>query len=73
MTNTKTFQIEKQGKLTEKTITLTQAISIQLTLQYCLETLEQNCQCGSCDPCNAGQTDILQAIRTMDDVINRGK
>ena len=58
---------------TEKTITLTQAISIQLTLQYCLETLEQNCQCGSCDPCNAGQADILQAIRTMDDVINRGK
>ena len=25
------------------------------TLQYCLETFEQTCQCGHCDPCTKGE------------------
>lgn len=32
------------------------------TLQYCLETFEQACQCGQCDPCTLGQRDVLKAI-----------
>jgi len=36
-----------------------------LTLQYCLDTFEQACQCGRCDPCTKGQKDIARAIRTM--------
>jgi NADH:ubiquinone oxidoreductase subunit F (NADH-binding) len=37
-----------------------------LTLQYCLETFEQTCQCGRCDPCSKGRKDIARAIRTME-------
>jgi len=37
-----------------------------LTLQYCLETLEQACQCGHCDPCTKGQEDITRSIRTIE-------
>jgi len=36
-----------------------------LTLQYCLETFEQACRCGNCDPCTNGQRDIRTAIRTV--------
>jgi NADH:ubiquinone oxidoreductase subunit F (NADH-binding) len=39
-----------------------------LTLQYCLETLEQACQCGRCDPCTKGRKDIVRAIRTMENL-----
>ena len=39
-----------------------------LTLRYCLETFEQNCQCGQCDPCRRGQDDIRQAIQTIEDL-----
>jgi hypothetical protein len=39
-----------------------------LTLQYCLETFEQNCQCGRCDPCQQGQEDIRQAIQVVEDL-----
>jgi NADH:ubiquinone oxidoreductase subunit F (NADH-binding) len=39
-----------------------------LTLQYCLESLEQNCQCGRCDPCRRGQEDIRQAIQVVEDL-----
>jgi hypothetical protein len=42
--------------------------SVILTLQYCLETFEQTCQCGRCDPCTRGQDDIKQAIRTIEDL-----
>ena len=41
--------------------------SVVFTLQYCLETLEQACQCGRCDPCTRGQEDIRRAIRMMED------
>lgn len=37
-----------------------------LTLQYCLETFEQACQCGHCDPCTKGQKDITRSIRTIE-------
>jgi len=37
-----------------------------LTLQYCLETFEQGCQCGRCDPCTKGRKDIARAILTME-------
>jgi hypothetical protein len=43
--------------------------SVILTLQYCLETFEQNCQCGSCDPCVRGQDEIRQAIQTLEDAL----
>jgi len=43
--------------------------SVILTLQYCLETLEQTCQCGRCDPCTRGQDDIKEAIRTIEDLL----
>ncbi len=36
-----------------------------LTLQYCVETFEQACQCGHCDPCTKGQGDLHTAIRTI--------
>ncbi len=39
-----------------------------LTLQYCLETLAQNCQCGLCDPCVRGQEDIKKAIRIVQEL-----
>jgi NADH:ubiquinone oxidoreductase subunit F (NADH-binding) len=39
-----------------------------LTLQYCLETFEQSCQCGRCDPCKRGQEDIREAIRSLEDL-----
>jgi hypothetical protein len=42
-----------------------------LTLQYCLETFEQTCQCGRCDPCTRGQEDIREAIRIMEDLLHR--
>lgn len=32
--------------------------SVIHTLQYCLETFEQTCACGRCDPCTRGQQDI---------------
>src|SRR5258708_13303986 len=37
-----------------------------LTLQYCLETFEQTCQCGRCDPCTRGRRDITRSIRTIE-------
>src|SRR5436309_4842516 len=40
--------------------------SIVLTLQYCLETFEQNCQCGRCDPCSRGRNEIKQAIQMLE-------
>lgn len=43
--------------------------SVILTLQYCLETFEQNCQCGSCDPCVRGRGEIRQAIQTLEDTL----
>lgn len=64
---------DNQVAQTIKTITLAKAQSIQMTLQYCLETLEQACQCGSCDPCTNGQADIIRAIRSLDDIMNQGK
>jgi len=36
------------------------------TLEYCLETFEQTCQCGRCDPCTKGREDIARAIRTVE-------
>jgi NADH:ubiquinone oxidoreductase subunit F (NADH-binding) len=45
-----------------------------LTLQYCLETFEQTCQCGRCDPCTKGRKDIARAIRTMESLqLQQGK
>lgn len=41
--------------------------SVIFTLQYCLETFEQACQCGQCDPCTRGQKDIRRAIRIIED------
>ncbi len=41
--------------------------SVIFTLQYCLETFEQACQCGRCDPCTRGQEDIRRAIRIIED------
>lgn len=41
---------------------------IILTLQYCLETFEQTCQCGRCDPCTQGQTDIRRAISSLEEM-----
>jgi NADH:ubiquinone oxidoreductase subunit F (NADH-binding) len=46
--------------------------SVILTLQYCLETFEQTCQCGRCDPCRQGQDDIKQAIRTIENLLQPG-
>jgi NADH:ubiquinone oxidoreductase subunit F (NADH-binding) len=46
--------------------------SVILTLQYCLETFEQTCQCGRCDPCRRGQDDIKQAIRTIENLLQPG-
>ena len=43
--------------------------SVVLTLQYCLETFEQNCQCGRCDPCTRGRKDIEKAIRDIEDTM----
>ena len=37
-----------------------------LTLQYCLETFEQACQCGHCDQCTKGQKDITRSIHTIE-------
>ena len=42
--------------------------SVILTLQYCLETFEQSCQCGRCDPCTRGQGDLREAIQTVEDL-----
>lgn len=47
--------------------------SIILTLQYCLETFEQSCSCGRCDPCTRGQNDIREAIQTLETLTNRNK
>ncbi len=47
--------------------------NVLLTLQYCLETLEQNCQCGRCDPCTRGRSDIRKAIRDVEDSILSSK
>jgi hypothetical protein len=44
--------------------------SVILTLHYCLETFEQNCQCGSCDPCVRGQDEIRQAIQTLEGALS---
>jgi len=40
--------------------------NVALTLQYCLETFEQACQCGECDPCTQGQADIREAIAAVE-------
>jgi hypothetical protein len=45
---------------------------VVLTLQYCLETFEQTCQCGRCDPCTKGQEDIRRSIRTIEDLESSG-
>ena len=47
--------------------------SIILTLQYCLETLEQACGCGRCDPCTRGQSEIKQAIEALERLTQRSK
>ena len=39
---------------------------VLFTLQYCLETFEQTCQCGRCEPCTKGQKDIHISIRTIE-------
>jgi hypothetical protein len=39
---------------------------IVFTLQYCLETFEGACQCGTCDPCTQGKNDIKKAISTVE-------
>ena len=41
------------------------ANSILWTLQYCLETFAQNCQCGTCDPCTKGQADLRESIEAL--------
>jgi hypothetical protein len=41
---------------------------VVFTLQYCLETFEQTCQCGHCDPCTKGKRDITRSIRTIEDL-----
>jgi hypothetical protein len=41
--------------------------SVIFTLQYCLESFEQACQCGRSDPCTRGQEDITRAIRIIED------
>jgi hypothetical protein len=54
------------------TTNLTPAVklhSVLLTLQYCLETFEQNCQCGRCDPCTQGTKDIKQSISDVQALI----
>jgi len=43
---------------------------VLLTLQYCLETFEQNCQCGRCDPCTQGREDISQSIKDVHALIH---
>ena len=43
--------------------------SVILTLQYCLETFQQTCQCGQCDPCTRGIEDIRQSIRDVENHI----
>jgi len=43
--------------------------SVILTLQYCLETFEQSCQCGRCDPCARGQGEVKLAIQVLEDVL----
>jgi hypothetical protein len=47
--------------------------SVVLTLQYCLETFEHTCQCGQCDPCTRGRSDIRKAIRIVEDSILSSK
>ena len=47
--------------------------SVVLTLQYCLETFEQTCQCRRCDPCTRGRSDIRKAIRIVEDSIRSSK
>src|SRR6185437_2271603 len=42
---------------------------VVFTLQYCLETFEQTCQCGRCDPCTKGQYDIRTAIHTVENLM----
>lgn len=41
-----------------------------LTLQYCLETFEQACQCRRCDPCTKGQRDLHTAIGTINALLS---
>lgn len=40
------------------------ASRIVMTLQYCLETFQETCQCGECGPCQ-GQADIEQSISVL--------
>jgi len=47
--------------------------SVIFTLRYCLETFEQSCQCGVCDPCTRGQQEIRMSIRTMEELISSRK
>lgn len=57
----------------KRAITDEQAKDLQMALQYCLETFEQACQCGECDPCTRGQEDIKRNIGVLDDILNQGK
>jgi hypothetical protein len=41
---------------------------VALTLLYCLETFEENCQCGRCDPCTRGAREIKQAIEIVEEL-----
>lgn len=43
--------------------------NVIFTLQYCLETFEQTCQCGICDPCRRGQQEIRTSIQTMENFV----
>lgn len=51
-------------------ITVQELQGVIFTLQYCLETFEQACQCGRCDPCTKGQQDIQSSIRIVEALIS---
>jgi hypothetical protein len=53
-------------------ITVQELQGLILTLQYCLETFEQACQCGRCDPCTEGRQDIQRSILILEDFISPG-
>jgi hypothetical protein len=41
---------------------------VVLTLQYCLETFEATCQCGTCDPCTVRKDDINKSIAMVEEL-----
>lgn len=43
--------------------------SVLLTLQYCLETFQTNCECQCCEPCTQGQKNIQKAIRVIENLL----